>query len=548
MMEYTKEVMNHFRKPKNMGEMKNADAVGQVGNPTCLLPNEKIFKNPEHIEIAELNEKQKILTHTGFYSEINKLYSRKYNGKVITLKNKLGRVNLTPEHLIYAISIPKNLKFFRNKESQSQQAVGYSLSLQLGTKKYRSKLRGIRPNWSNKNKEKIMPAWYHACQLKKGDIILFPIIKEEKDIDYLEIQIPKMKYDFKSKEIPDRIPLNKELLRLFGYFIAEGNIQEKPCKTFISFALNINEKELVDDIKNISKTLFNIDVKIKERPENKGVIVYIFNAKLARWFKQLFGNGAENKKLPDFILHLSKEKQKALIFGLWKGDGYSNLNRDGPRAGYSTISYQLVHQLKVLLLRQGIVPSLYTEEKKVVRGVNHKKSYRIHVGQRDSLIKLCKILQIEYNPKSYSSIDSWFDADYLYTPITDKKINNYNGIVNNLEVKDVHSFVSEAFCLHNCGDVMYVYIKVGKKDFNGVEKEYIKDIKFQTMGCIAAIATSSMVTELAKGKTIEEAEKITNKDIADSLGSLPAIKMHCSNLAADALRDAIQKYEKRRFK
>jgi nitrogen fixation protein NifU and related proteins len=87
----------------------------------------------------------------------------------------------------------------------------------------------------------------------------------------------------------------------------------------------------------------------------------------------------------------------------------------------------------------------------------------------------------------------------------------------------------------NCGDIMKVSIKV--KD------NKIEDIGFQTMGCIAAIATSSMVTELAKGKTLEEAKKITNKDVANSLGSLPPIKMHCSNLAADALRKAIKNYE-----
>lgn len=88
-----------------------------------------------------------------------------------------------------------------------------------------------------------------------------------------------------------------------------------------------------------------------------------------------------------------------------------------------------------------------------------------------------------------------------------------------------------------CGDVMRVYIKV--------KENKIADIKFQTMGCIAAISTSSMVTELAKGKTLEQAKKITNKDVAESLGSLPPIKMHCSNLAANALRKAIENYEKK---
>ena len=86
-----------------------------------------------------------------------------------------------------------------------------------------------------------------------------------------------------------------------------------------------------------------------------------------------------------------------------------------------------------------------------------------------------------------------------------------------------------------CGDVMWLYIKV--KD------DIITDIKFKTFGCGAAIATSSMITELAKGKTIEEAKKITRADVADELGGLPPVKMHCSNLAADALREAIKDYE-----
>ena len=85
-----------------------------------------------------------------------------------------------------------------------------------------------------------------------------------------------------------------------------------------------------------------------------------------------------------------------------------------------------------------------------------------------------------------------------------------------------------------CGDLMRLYIKVKDGRISG--------IKFQTMGCAAAIATSSMITDLAKGKTLEEAEKISNKDVADALSGLPPIKMHCSNLAANALRAAIKNY------
>jgi len=85
-----------------------------------------------------------------------------------------------------------------------------------------------------------------------------------------------------------------------------------------------------------------------------------------------------------------------------------------------------------------------------------------------------------------------------------------------------------------CGDVMKLFIKVE----NGI----ITDAKFKTFGCGAAIATSSMVTELIKGKTVEEALKISNRAVAEALGGLPPIKMHCSVLAEDALRGAIKDY------
>lgn len=88
-----------------------------------------------------------------------------------------------------------------------------------------------------------------------------------------------------------------------------------------------------------------------------------------------------------------------------------------------------------------------------------------------------------------------------------------------------------------CGDMMKFTIKV--KD------NRIEDVKYLTFGCGAAIAVSSMVSEMAKGKTLEEAKEITNKQVAEELGGLPGNKMHCSNLGADALHKAIEDYEEK---
>ena len=93
-----------------------------------------------------------------------------------------------------------------------------------------------------------------------------------------------------------------------------------------------------------------------------------------------------------------------------------------------------------------------------------------------------------------------------------------------------------------CGDLMNIYIKVGR---NQKKQEVIKDIKFETLGCVAAIATSSMITAMAKGKTLDEALKIKYADVAEALGSLPPVKTHCADLAVEGLKAAIEDYRKK---
>ncbi|MFH1424704.1 MAG: Fe-S cluster assembly scaffold protein NifU [archaeon] len=118
---------------------------------------------------------------------------------------------------------------------------------------------------------------------------------------------------------------------------------------------------------------------------------------------------------------------------------------------------------------------------------------------------------------------------------TDKVMDHFNKPHNMGEIADADGIGKVGN--PTCGDVMWVYIKV--KD------DVITEVKFKTMGCAAAIATSSMITELAEGKTLDEAMKISNQNVADSLEGLPPIKMHCSNLAADALHAAIEDYRKK---
>jgi len=115
---------------------------------------------------------------------------------------------------------------------------------------------------------------------------------------------------------------------------------------------------------------------------------------------------------------------------------------------------------------------------------------------------------------------------------TDKVMDHFSNPRNVGEIDDADGVgeVGNA----SCGDIMKIFLKI--------EDGIITDIKFKTFGCGAAIATSSMVTEMAIGKTLDEAERLTNEAVAEALDGLPANKMHCSNLAADALHAAIQNY------
>jgi nitrogen fixation NifU-like protein len=497
---YSKEVMKHFKNPRNVGVIKDADGVGRVGNMTCLPTTSLVQTNPSLYSIETLNIGSDVLDDKGRYSKISKIFERDYSGKIVKITSRLGAVKLTPNHLIKSIIVPKEDRYLRIK-----------------------------------NKQSLLAAWHHATELKRNDILLYPIPKVIRDVKTIEIDVPKYKYDFRSKKIPTSIPIDGEFLRLAGYFIAEGDTVTGMCHVRLTLSFGSHETEYISDAIDLFKKIFNLNPTTKTLEKRNTTVIFVNNVHVTRFFNRMFGKGCINKNIPEFMLFLPIEKQKELIKGLWRGDGF--VNTKIPRAGFSTTSYKLAQQVKFLLIRQGIIPSIYVEKEKVVKGVKHRESYRIHVGSW-SILKLAKLLEVKICEKELTH-DSWTDKNYIYTPITSVFTELYKGKVHNLEVKNTHSFATDAALLHNCGDIMELYIKV-KKNKKG--KEIISDIKFQTFGCVVALAVSSMLTEIAKGKNLDDAIKISNADILKKSGPVPPIKIHCSVLAADALHEAIYDY------
>ena len=123
-------------------------------------------------------------------------------------------------------------------------------------------------------------------------------------------------------------------------------------------------------------------------------------------------------------------------------------------------------------------------------------------------------------------------------PYTKKVLDHFQNPHNQGQIKDADG-IGEVGNM-KCGDVMKIYIKVGE---NEKQEKILKDVKFETLGCAAAIAASSMLTDLAIGKTFDQALAITKDDIVAGLGDVPPIKYHCSILAEEGLKKAIEEYQ-----
>jgi nitrogen fixation NifU-like protein len=494
---YSEKVMEHFKNPRNVGEILDADGIGTVGNPVCLSPDTLVNANDDFTRIEDISADLKVLGHDGKYHRVQRVVARPYKGEMYRIvAHNLGSTVITPEHHILAL---KASHFLR---------------------KYRSRMKCVED-------------WYAGAELEKGDILLYPIPTETIDTDNIRFDVEKLKYDSRSKNLPVEIAVDDDFLRLVGYYLSEGYVRTQPCKGTLGFVFNSKESDYIDDTVHCVKRIFNLEPAEIKKAHNAAEIRF-YSARLARFFTKHFGRGALNKHVPRWTMLLSPQKQKALICGLWRGDGSINSRA----AKFVTISKQLGLQVKNLLLRQEIIMSVREHP---ATGC-HKKAYIITVKDDESIGKLARMVGAELTiPKKLKNHHkSWFENGYFHTPIWRVERMTHDGLVYNLEVEGSHSFVSNSMTLHNCGDLMTIYIKV--KD------NRLVDIKFKTFGCGSAIATSSMITELAKGKTLEEGLKITRANVADELGGLPAIKMHCSNLAADALHAAIEDYYKKHGK
>jgi len=289
-----------------------------------------------------------------------------------------------------------------------------------------------------------------------------------------------------------------EFLKLLGYYLSEGYFAAK--ERTVAFAFNKNEEEYINEVKSL---IFKItDKKAKVRIRNNVAEVYVCSSKLVRYLKKHGNKLARNKKMSEDIMKLNPKKQWKIFLTYFKGDGnkYKRRPKDTETHRVDTVSKTLAIQMQQILARNGIFASIRKIKKRenilegrIIRGVDqyhlafkmNQTHHFVHAINGYFLVPIRKIEEIQYNGNVYN-----FEVDSIY-----------------------QSYLVKGFAVHNCA---------------------------------AAIASTSMATEMVKGKTLKEAEELTRDDVAKELGGLPAIKMHCSNLAADALRKAIDDYRNKK--
>ncbi|HIH15296.1 MAG: DNA repair protein RadA [archaeon GW2011_AR17] len=452
----------------------------------CVTPNMDVIGNPKIKNITEYAEGEKVLTHKGRFTNILSTQKQEYEGKIVRIRPAyLPAFTLTPDHSVLAVKRIRNT-WYKNQSTYTMKDSSNYSKVFPGKNHYKL-FEGYGPDW-------IM-----AGTLEKGDYLAYPVLTETKDQDFFlltdyttspfpvsegKIQVKdffhgqdvyetilkeyaqdtskgKMMELSKKHQIPMstisqwvngkqksldpltldvHVPITEESLRLFGYYIAEGHVNDHQ----VIFTFHVKEKEYIQDVERLMKKVFGISANKEHIEENAYRIVFSHKV-LAEAFGNLFGKLAPNKKMPLWVLNLPVEKQREIIKGHWSGDGTTSAW--GYR--FDTTSKLLAEQIKQILLRMRIIPCM-----RIDTSGRKKQKYVIEAFGKQ-LSSFSEQMRLEEHPltqkRKQSYNHGWFEGDYAFLPIRETKETEYKGPVYNLEVEEDSSYALSSVVVHNCG-------------------------------------------------------------------------------------------------
>ena len=439
--------------------------------PGCVAPSTRIVTRSGDRPIADVKIGDLVLAHDGSYHPVTEVMSHWHPAPLHRLTVQgLGETLLTEDHPVYAV-------------------------------------RRRRAHQTNSDYN---PEWTRADRIRRGDYVAYPIPSEVVDQPSISLWYERKFKDTRSKPLPDSVALNEDFLRLAGYYIAEGHSHKRE----LTWTFSKDERDLVDDTVALVGKVFELRATVRDRSERNSTLeVTVASSYLTEIFGRIFGEGAENKRVPEPLMLAPLATQRALLRGLWAGDGtWGHKN-----ASYKTTSPVLSHQVATLLLRQGIVPNVRME---VEHGI-HATAYCVTVSNAAGYNKLAAISGAPVRPLPVRQSPVRIIDGYLYAPVRRNEVVEYEGFVHNLEVEGVHSYVTTTATLHNCGDFgILTGVQMALAQLNldpdkvacfsgigcsGKTPHYVKAYGFHTLhGRVLPVATggrlvNSSVTVLAMG-------------------------------------------------
>lgn len=396
----------------------------------CFPPGQKIKTPFGYHNIEELDEEHYVISGQGLIRKILATHKRNYTGELVDVKVRKfgGIVSLTSDHQLKIIR-PKTRYFKKTKQFYRRvrkYIEDHDDSLET-TRKAIHKYGNILE--------------VSAGELEKYDFVLYPISKQITDIEEIDLNsylTKRYTHGKKPPKITSKIRVDDSLLKLLGYYIAEGSNN----RAYIRFSLGNHEEDFAQEIIRLIRKIFNLEAKIHRRTGKKtGIEITACHSYLANIFENLCGKGAAEKHIPFVFQELPPAKQMILVQAIFKGDGSSYVADNSSKRHFAitVISRIMIEQIVDILLRNNIFPSYYLHPSKISQGgVNHKQSYGVFWSE-------------EARPKHSLLYKDNNESLFWLLPIKQLNKRFYTGPVYNLTIEEDHSYVATNFAVLNCG-------------------------------------------------------------------------------------------------
>ncbi|MGI0141782.1 MAG: Fe-S cluster assembly protein SufB [Candidatus Micrarchaeales archaeon] len=393
----------------------------------CLIAGTEIVTEEGMKQIEEIKIGDKVLTHKARYRKVYHTQVRPYDGKLATIEyygDTSTKIKATEEHPF--VVVRKTDKTYKNRK------------------------------WGTE--------WVATKDLKKGDYLALPIDRTVESQEERAFVIEIGNRLKKQLAVILKLKTDRDFFRLIGYYLAEGSMMGVNGDSYLTFTFNKDETDYINDVVGLLEKYFGKKPSVQKEYKN-GVSIVLCSTVAARFFKEEFGKGAANKRLPKWALYESIEKQMELVKGMWRGDG-NFMSKKYPHAKIrmfriNTISKTLSRQIREMLFRMNIFASLNVQK----RGGRRHEMYCVRIGGQN-LRKFATTINFDLSTESpdgnemmlvsaqqMETVSSFAEivGDYAFVPIKSILYENVENLpVYNFSVEEDESYVAEGAAVHNC--------------------------------------------------------------------------------------------------